>query len=356
MVGSGRYAEAIDLGCSLSSRSTSRQRLAFIRYHLGTAYLQSGHMGRAEGLLAQARAHFEAVDDTAMVAECMGTQACLAYMTQRPGAVAMAERALELCRSLKPVRAATESRLLYVLAGAHMTNEDLDEAILGYLAAIKAAGPLVDLRRLAKMYGDLGGAWRVKGDLDAAARYASRSVKVLETLRDKVSLARSENNLGLILMARGDLAGARKHLDRSLQLAQESDLQVGRSHVLLSLCELCLEQGDMEQARDFAGDALALAERLGEALNAAEAHIWLGRIADRRGDDAAADREFHDAITGLERVGRQEKLLLSHAIYAEILERRGDLSRAYVHMKKALLESRPGLLGGPQEGERASSA
>jgi len=31
-------------------------------------------------------------------------------------------------------------------------------------------------------------------------------------------------------------------------------------------------------------------------------------------------------------------------MYAEILERRGDLKRAYVHMKKALSASRPGLL------------
>jgi tetratricopeptide (TPR) repeat protein len=344
LVGSGCYGQAIDLGLALLNRATTPYRLAHISYHLAMAYLQLAQTDHAEPLLAKAHSHFVALDDRVMLAECMGSMACLAYLTQRPEAVALAQRALELCRSLKPVPAATEARLLYVLAGAHMTNEELDKAILSYLAAIKAAGQLVDLRRLGKMYGDLGGAYRVKGDLDAALAYGTRSVQLLEALRDEVSLARSENNLGLILMARGDLVGARKHLDRSLHLAQESGMQVGRSHVLLSLCEVCLEQDDIDQAGDFAQEALALAEKLSEALNVAEAHIWLGRVADRRGDHAAVDREFHHAMSCLERHGTQEKLLQSHGTYAEILEQRGDIPRAYAHMKKALQAGRPGIL------------
>jgi hypothetical protein len=45
-------------------------------------------------------------------------------------------------------------------------------------------------------------------------------------------------------------------------------------------------------------------------------------------------------------------------MYAEVLERRGDLQKAYVHMKKALSASRPGLLpdNGARAVERAGSA
>jgi tetratricopeptide (TPR) repeat protein len=176
-------------------------------------------------------------------------------------------------------------------------------------------------------------------------------VALLEVLRDRVSLARSLNNLGLILIARGDFDGARHHLDRSLELSEATELEVGRSHVLLSLCELCLREGNVDQAQKFAQEALALAERLREGSNVAESHLWLGRIADRRGDQADTDHEFGLAIRALEQLGTYERLFQCHGIYAEVLERRGDVARAYVHMKKALQASRPGLLPKKQEDE-----
>jgi tetratricopeptide (TPR) repeat protein len=194
------------------------------------------------------------------------------------------------------------------------------------------------------MYRGLSTAYKELGQMDTAARYATRSIALLEVLRDRVALARSENNLGLILMARGDIPGARAHLDRSLELSDETDLQMGRSHMLLRLCELCLQEDNVDQAAKFAGDALRLAEQLHEGVNVAEAHMWLGRIADKQGDHERTDQEFTLAIHGLEELGRHERLLQTHGIYAEILERRGDVSRAYVHMKKALQASRPGLL------------
>jgi len=86
--------------------------------------------------------------------------------------------------------------------------------------------------------------------------------------------------------------------------------------------------------------------------------MWLGRVAEQRGDDEAVDREFEMALAGLGAYGVTERLLRCHGMYAEILERRGDLKKAYVHMKKALWASRPGLLRdkGHQSAERAGSA
>jgi tetratricopeptide (TPR) repeat protein len=226
---------------------------------------------------------------------------------------------------------------------------DWDKAIDFLKAAIAAAGSYVDLRALAKMYSGLSSAYHELGQIDIAARYGSRSVALLEVLRDRISLARSENNLGLILMARGDLSGAREHLDRSLELSEETDLEIGRSHVLLSMCDLSLKEGNVEQALEFVREALALASRLHEVPNMAEAHMWLGRIADKLGDNEGADHEFALAIHGLEQMGSQERLFRVHGLYAEVLERRGDVSRAYVHMKKALQATRPGLLDHERE-------
>ena len=344
MVADGRNVEAISLGQWLLDRGSSAHRLGRIRYYLGQAYLQLAQPDEAAGLLAEARAHFEAVKDDVMLAECLGSEASLASLTQHPDALALAERALVVCRGLKPVPAPTEARLLGILATAHVANREWDRAIKTYEAAIQAAGSLLDLRRVAKMYSGLSSAYHQIGHEDAATRYATRSVALLEVLRDRHSLARSENNLGLILMARGELTAARQHLDRSLELSEETDLEIGRSHVLLSLCELCLEEGNVQQAQRFADQALELSERLHEGASVAESHVWQGRVADRVGDHATVDREFELAIRGLEQLGMRERLLQCHGVYAEILERRGEMAEAYAHIKKALQASRPGLL------------
>ncbi len=356
LVADGRHQEAVTLGLSLLERGSSAFRLGRIRYFLGQAYLGSSQPERAAELLADARAHFEAVNDGVMLAECIGAQATLANMTESKDAVALAEQALAVCRRLKPVPGPTEARILSILAAAHVANGDWDSAVAAYEEAIEVGGSAFDLRRVARMYSGLGSAYHDLGEAEAAVRYAMRSVAVLEVLRDRVVLARSENSLAVVLMARGDLDGARKHLDRSLELCDQADLEFGRGHVLLSMCELAVREGDIDRAQELAQEALELAERLEEGAGIAESHVWLGRIADRRGQHDVVDRAFEDAIHGFEALGMRERVLQCHGAYAEILERRGELAKAYVHMKEALQASRPGLLKREKEQKIVSSA
>jgi len=356
LVADGRHQEAVTLGLSLLERGSSAFRLGRIRYFLGQAYLGSSQPERAAELLADARAHFEAVNDGVMLAECIGAQATLANMTESKDAVALAEQALAVCRRLKPVPGPTEARILSILAAAHVANGDWDSAVAAYEEAIEVGGSAFDLRRVARMYSGLGSAYHDLGEAEAAVRYAMRSVAVLEVLRDRVALARSENSLAVVLMARGDLDGARKHLDRSLELCDQADLEFGRGQVLLSLCELAVREGDIDRAQELAQEALELAERLEEGAGIAESHVWLGRIADRRGQHDVVDRAFEDAIHGFEALGMRERVLQCHGAYAEILERRGELAKAYVHMKEALQASRPGLLKREKEQKIVSSA
>jgi tetratricopeptide (TPR) repeat protein len=357
-VAAGRYTEALALGRELLAMATSAHRLGRIRFYVAQAYLYTGKPHEASALLTQARAHFAAVDDAPMLAECLGSQAVVAYMTQKPDARQLAEEALGICRGSNRVPETTEARLLSILATVHVVNKEWDHAVRIYHEAIDAAGSLFDLRRLAKMYSGLSSALREAGQIEDAARFANRSVALFEVLRDRVSIARAENELGLILMAKGERSAARSHFDRSLELSQEGELEVGRSHVLLSLCELCLQEGNVPAALDMAERALQLAERLEEGANVAEAHVWLGRVADLMGDTETTDREFSIALRGLTSLGMNERLLQCHGIYAEVLERRGDLQQAYVHLKKALSASRPGLLQVEAEEveERATSA
>src|SRR5436309_9051618 len=118
MFAAARNPEAVALGLALLDRAFSASRLGRIRFLLGQAYLGSAQPDHAATLLAEARAHFEAVNDGVMLAECIGAQAALANMTQSKDAVALAELALSVCRRLKPVPAPTEVRLLGILAGA----------------------------------------------------------------------------------------------------------------------------------------------------------------------------------------------------------------------------------------------
>ena len=340
----GRYGEAIELGHKLLSLGSSAYRLGPIRYHIARAHIQLGKPEPAGELLRQASAHFESVGDELMLAECLALQASLAYMTQRPGAVTLAERALALCRSLKPVPETTEARVLGVLAAAHLSNSEWDSAMKFYNEAIEVGGALNDLGRLALMYHSMGVAYRAAGQNEAAMRYANRSLALIEVVRDRAALARIENNLGLLMMAKGDHQGARQHLDRALELTEESEPEAGRANMILSLSELSLQEGNVDAAAELAEQGLRLAEQMNEGAAVAEAHMWLGRVAEERGDEATVDREFELALVGLAEFGVGERLLRCHGMYAEILERRGDLKRAYVHMKNAWSASRPGML------------
>ncbi len=356
LYGEGRYEEAIGLGEALLELSTSAYRLGRIRYYLAMAYLQMGQPDRGATILDEARTHFEAVNDSVMLVECMAAEASLAYLKQRPNAVELAEKALAACRALNPMPSPLEARILFTVASAHLTAGDWKTAIKVYEDAIESSGSVFDLRRQAKLYSGLALAYHELGQLDTAARYGARSVALLEILRDRVSLARSENNLGLTHLARGNLVEARKHIDRSAELADATELAAGRSPILTSLCELCLKEGNITQAKAFADEALEVAEQQREAWYVAEAHMWKGRVADALGDSGAVDREFELAIEGLERLGMAERLLQCHGIYADILERRGELAKAYVHMKEALQASRPGLLRRQEADERVGTA
>ena len=356
LVAGGRSREALTLGQKLLDLGSSAHRLGRIRFLLAHANLQSGQFDAAEKLLVEARAHFEAVNDDLMLAECIGAQASLANVTHSTTALGLAEEALALCRTLKPVPTPIEFRLLGILATALVGNREWDRAVAGYKEAIAAAGGLVDLPRVAEMYGRLSHAYREAGQVEAANRYGVRSMALFEVVSDRRSLAGSESNLGLIYMTKGEPEAAREHIERAKALSEDATAASGSSHVLLSLSELSLQEGNPQQAMEFARQAFETADLTGDRANAAEAHVRMSLAAEKLGDDDMVDREFERAIKGLEDLGLSERLLHYHGTYAEMLERRGDLNKAYAHMKKAVMAGRPGVLQREDPEERAGTA
>lgn len=356
LVAAGRDDDAIRRGQALLDQGASAHRLGRIRFLLGQAYFGARQPQKAATLLAEARAHFEAVNDGAMLAECLGVQAALANLTEPKEAVALAEKALAICRGLDPVPEPTVARLLGILGSAHVAQKDWDGAIGAYEAAIAAAATFFDLRRLASVYGELRVAHQQRGATETAVRYGTRSVALLEVVRDRVGLARSENELGLIYMSRGDQSRAREHLDRSLQVSQEDGHEGDRIRILVSLSDLSLREGNVDGAYDYAQEALDLAEKLHDAGGIATAHCWLGRAYDAAGKYEDSDREFELGIRLFEGQALRDSLLSCHRAYAECLERRGELAKAYQHMKQALQASRPGLLRDKELEEKVGTA
>ncbi|MFI5281891.1 MAG: tetratricopeptide repeat protein [Candidatus Dormibacterales bacterium] len=359
MVAEARSHDALALGRRLLDLGSSAFRLGRIRYLMGVAHAQLTQPGEAASLLAEARAHFEAVNDRLMLAECIGAQAELASATHSAEAAALAKEALDVCRSLTPIPVLIEARLLGILGAALVGRQDWEGAEQCYRDAIDRAGSLFDLRRIATLYRELSETCRKAGQSEAAARYASRSAALMEVLSARLDLARSETVLGLILKTRGDTNAGQGHIEQAQELAQTPTVELGSSDVLLSLSDLALQRGNAAQAQKFARQAQDLATRLEDRPGLAEAHVALGRVADKLGDAATADTEFEKAIRALEQLGMRDRLQQCHGAYAEILERRGELQRAYSHMKRAVAASRPRALISAEtedEGEQVGSA
>jgi tetratricopeptide (TPR) repeat protein len=356
LVAAGRDEDAVRQGEALLEQGASAHRVGRIRFLLGQAYFGIGQPQKATTVLAEAKVHFEAVNDGVMLAECIGAQAAIATLSEPKEALALAEKALAICGQLNPVPEPTQARLLSILAAVHTARRDWDRAIATYEAAIDASASFFDLRRLAGMYRDLSTAYQERGATETAVKYGTRSVALHELLRDRVGLARSENELGVLYLQRGKQTEARKHLDRSLRVSQEADHEAGRSRILLSLSDLSLQEGNAEQAYDFAQQALDLAVRQNDPGSIATAHCWLGRACDAAGNFDESDREFELGIRMFEGLALRDRLLNCHRAYAECLERRGELAKAYQHMKQALQASRPGLLRDKEREEKVSTA
>jgi len=346
---------ALASGRALLAKTQDPDTAARTKYLMAYALLRLAQPVEARQLAAAARDHFERTGDALMTAECLGHEASAAYLLQDRSALALADRGLELCRSLRPIPQTTEARLLFVLGSVHTTNEEWHAAIDCYEGAIVAGEVVQDLRRLSLMYSGLCIAYKEIGQLNQSAYYAQRALAIHETLNDRISLARSENNLGLVLIKRGELAAADQHLSRALSLWDEADVEVGKAEILLSLCELAVARSRMDEAEKYAVEARDFAERLSEKASLADCHMWLGRIAADRGDDARVDAEFLEAWGLLDALGAPERLSRCHVRYAELLERRGDLAAANEQLHLALSRLHPARVA-PARLERIATA
>ena len=344
LMAAGELDLAAQLGHEILQRRTTPEVAAHVKQMLALTHLRLAQPQEGRRLAQEARRYFEAHGDTLMAAECLGHEASAAYLMEDPAAMGLARRALDLCRSLRPVPKLTESRLLFVVGSVHVINRDWAAGADLFEQALAAGGVVQDLRRLSLIYGGLSLCYSELGELSQASHYARRALAIFETLHDERSVLRAENNLGLLLIKRGELVDAESHLIRALALGEKLRMELGKAHVLLSLCELASARSNHRAAVRFAEEALESAEGQGELATVAEAHMWIGQVlADDDADSARVDSEFAAAWAILDGLGARDRLSRCHAQYAEILQGRGDLAAANHHLRLALEHVRPAM-------------
>lgn len=299
----------------------SRGRRAFAHFYLGQAYHHLMRPDEAIAHLRQARELFQAFDAPELAAESLDWEALAWYVREDPRALPMIEEALSCYRAGEVRDPSVEARMLEHLATILARHRDHARAKASYEEALRVAGRVLDIVRLARIYHGLGLCHTMLGDLRRATDLLARAVALYEVGQDlrpattSLSMLRAENDLGLALMRQGDLDRAGDLLESSLRRCDRSGVDRARSHVLLSLAELRQLQGRSEEAIKLIDEAIELAGRLSENMALAAAHQQLGQLYADRGDDALADQGFERALEILAREGlheRYEQCLAAH--------------------------------------------
>ena len=330
-----RYDEAAATALKLLGEALPLPAEVETRFYLGQALVQLSRPDEALPHLEAACAGAEQLSDPWLAVECLDWEAGALYLMEDLRALKVAEDALRRCRELNPPLPRTEARILEHIASIHVRNHTIDTAITYYEAAIKAAGSVRDLSRLARTYHGLGIAFQERGQLERAAEFAHKAISLYALEEDHVLSGRAENELGILLMRQGELNRAEALFVSALAHFDAAKAERVRSHVLLSLGELYLLSGDLTRAGEFIDAGFEHAERLSESLALATAHQLRGQLRARLGADSEADKEFETALALLQSLGLTDRLAQAHGEYARMLEARGDHERSSGHWRAA---------------------
>jgi tetratricopeptide (TPR) repeat protein len=328
-----RYLEVIDLARKLLTER-SRGLWAYGHCYLGQALNRLFRPEEAIDHLRQARDLFEALDEPWLAAECLEWEAGALYLKEDPSALGMAEEALRRYRVLEPRVAEVESRMLEHLGTILVRHRSYVRARDCYEEALQAAGPRLDIARLARIYHGLGTCHGELGDPQRAIELTTRAVTLYSVENDirpqaaRTDLPRAEGDLGTRYLAHGDLERAEELFQAALDHLAETGVERLRSRGLLSMAELRRTQGRLDEALDLIDRAIGLAERFDERIALAMAHQQLGQVHADRGAPDLVDESFARALAILERAGLEERRAQCQAAYGRLREARRRASQA----------------------------
>ena len=279
-----RFADVVELAEQLLRQETSDYLAAFGRLYLGRGLAHLGRPDEALPHLRRARRLFELEDDPWSAAEAREWEAAALYLMEDKRAVTVGEEALQAYRALEPRRADVEARMLEHLGTFLLQQSDVVRAERCYDEALRAAGTVLDLPRLARVYHGLSQCRARLGDLRGGIELCSRAVALYAVEHDlrpspaRIDLPRVENDLGLMLVRDNQHNRAEEHLLSALRRLDEAGAERARGYVLLSLAELRQRQDRLPEAIELAEQTIALAERLDERITLREARQQLAEL------------------------------------------------------------------------------
>jgi tetratricopeptide (TPR) repeat protein len=328
-----RYLEVMEVAQTLLTER-SRGLWAYGHFYLGQSLARLFRPDEAIDHLRRARELFELLDEPWLAAEALEWEAGASYLKEDPEALGMAEEALRRYRALEPRAAEVESRMLEHLGTILVRHRNYLRARDCYEEALQAAGPRLEIARLARIYHGLGTCHGELGDPQRAIDLTARAVTLYSVENDirpqaaRTDLPRAEGDLGVRYLAQGDLARAEELLGAALDHLAETGVERLRSRGLLSMAELRRAQDRLDEAIALIDEAIALAERFEEQIALAMAHQQMGEVHAQRAAHAMADQSFEQALAILEQAGLEERRALCMAAYGRVRETRSRASQA----------------------------
>jgi tetratricopeptide (TPR) repeat protein len=330
-----RFDDATELGLPMLEHTMAPRFEALVRHYVGQALVRSNRPDEGLEHLRRAQVLLEKDPDPWLAVECADWEAAALYLKEDSRALAVAEKALDLCRTTEPRLPGTEARILEHIAAIHVKNHTYDRAVAFYEEALQVAGSTRDLSRMGRTYHGLSIAYQERGELGRAIEYTYKALALYALEHDKALVANGENELGMLLMRQGQMDRAGDAFRAALAHLEESGTERGRSHVMHSLGELLLRTGQYNEGIQTVKKAVDLAKRLDERIAQVDCHDLLGRLYERKRRHQLADKEYGVAFRLLKKEGLSDRLAEAHASYAELLETRGDHRGASRHWKDA---------------------
>jgi tetratricopeptide (TPR) repeat protein len=228
-----------------------------------------------------------------------------------------------------------KARILGHQANLHYVAGQPHEAISEYEAAIKAAGDVLDMPRLAAIYEGLAVSHRLAGQLGPALGYAQRSLRLFETLQDVRMGAQLRSNMAEILLEQGKAKEAEALFDEGAErLAEVGDRELV-PHLLAGAAEAALEQGSLRHASARVEKALQAAATSSDPLGRISAERVAGRVAHAHGRQSEAAAHFERALELAATVDSTLEISRVAYDYARALEAEGQPALAARRYRQA---------------------
>jgi tetratricopeptide (TPR) repeat protein len=315
-----QLAQVIELGTKTLERSASPSVRAAAHFYTGQALVRLTRADDALAHLTKAQELFESLDDPWFVAESMDWISGALYIKEDPRALALAEEALARYRALEPRLPATEARILEHIGVNLAKQHAYERARWYYEEAVRVAGDVRDLARMARIYHGLSMCYEHLGDLGRATEFAHKALALFSLEHDQGLVGRLENDLGLLFMRQNQFDRADELLAAALRHVAGGDSERLRSHVLLSVAELRMLKGRINESFALVRQAIVLAEQVGEVSSVVSGFQQLGELHAQRGEHALVDESFARAVDIAAEamlVERREECLSAWAVLRE---------------------------------------